>query len=109
MPTDTSVFTDKSGRDVKTGDIIVYGHALGRCAGLRYGKVLGFRPNESHASFEEACAVKLQVIGVNDDWSHLESELLERVSYVQFPERVLILERTQVPDRVLRLLDNYSG
>lgn len=31
---------DKLGREIKVGDIICYGHALGRCAALRVGKVL---------------------------------------------------------------------
>ena len=31
---------DILGREIKAGCIIVYGHALGRCAALKIGKVL---------------------------------------------------------------------
>lgn len=34
------VFTDKLGHPITEGCLIAYGHALGRCAGLRIGKVL---------------------------------------------------------------------
>ncbi len=34
---------DKSGREINIGDYIVYGLALGRCAALRFGKVLDIK------------------------------------------------------------------
>ena len=42
------IFKDKCGKVLTSGDFIVYGHALGRCAGLRYGKVIDVKfPKES--------------------------------------------------------------
>jgi hypothetical protein len=44
------IMRDKSGRELEPGDFIVYGHALGRCAGLRYGVVLEVRTAPMGAS-----------------------------------------------------------
>ena len=40
---------DKTGTEIKEGDFIVYGHALGRCAGLRIGKVLAIKHHADKA------------------------------------------------------------
>lgn len=76
------VFTDKAGVKVVPGDFIIYGHALGRCAGLRYGKVLALVPHpKSYFGCEQKAGdreCRLRIIGVNDDWSHHPPQLLSK-------------------------------
>jgi hypothetical protein len=110
-----SVNTDKSGRLIQPGDLIVYGHALGRCAGLQYGKVLAvnwkdervydYRTNKWD---EDARVPHFTVQGVDQDWSHEEPKLLKRKGTLQFGDRILVVEREQVPMTVLELLDSVS-
>lgn len=105
-------FTDKAGKPVLSGDLIVYGHALGRCAGLRYGKVLALIPHPDkdrvyNKTGDRDC--KLRIIGVDDDWSsHKPPELLSKASVVSFGARVLKLHPDQVPLKVLELLASYQ-
>jgi len=106
MSQETLVFTDKCGRVVQVGDLIVYGHALGRCAGLRYGKALRIVSREK--GYESDGNSKLQVIGVDDDWGHRVPELLTRKSYLKFPARVLVVSRDQIPKQIFDLLDSFS-
>lgn len=99
---------DKAGNEIKIGDFIVYGHALGRCAGLRYGKVLEFKETEI-SPWNKNKTTHLKVIGVDDDW--IESiRLNERPGTLQFPEsRVLIVSENQIPARFLELLKSYKN
>ncbi|MBI2030795.1 hypothetical protein HYT05_04190 [Candidatus Kaiserbacteria bacterium] len=105
-------FTDKAGVAIVPGDYIVYGHALGRCAGLRYGKVLALVPHPpKERSYykvgDREC--KLRIIGVDDDWSsHKPPELLTKASVVGFGSRVLKLYPSQVPEKVAELLASYN-
>ena len=99
---------DKSGREIKINDYIVYGHALGRCAGLKYGKVLAFKEFETfHINKDKK--IGLSVIGIDDDWSSQKPELGKRKGFLQFPEeRVLIVSLDQLPKGYKELLDNYK-
>lgn len=97
-------FKDKAGVYIFKGDLIVYGHNLGRCAGLRYGKVLDIIVKRADWRCETD-TVKLKVRGVDDDWDSREAELLSRVSYLQFNGRVLRVSREQVPGHIVNLLD----
>jgi hypothetical protein len=96
-----SGFNDKAGRELRPGDLIVYGHALGRCAGLRYGRILAVQPGKSSPE-----SMRLRVQGVDDDtnWSGLGPRLCNPGT-LSFEGRVLRVEREQVPSAVLSLLD----
>ena len=95
---------DKSGREIKVNDLIIYGHALGRCAGLQYGKVLNLR--EVKDKYSDKIGQRLTVIGVNSDWSRIS--INSKKSTLLFPEsRVLVVEEYQVPENILQLLKNY--
>lgn len=90
-------FIDKAGRPVKPGDIIVYGHALGRCAALQYGKALALKtPTRKRWGASE---VSLSVQGVTSGGSLLGKGTL------QFGDRTLIVTRDQVPAQALETLD----
>lgn len=108
-PTTAPVFRDKAGRKVQAGNVIVYGHALGRCAGLRYAKVLGVvwsgQPvNLYDGTGNEAHAARLRVHGVDDDWAHNAPKLLSKPSILSFGSRVLVLTADQVPGVIASLL-----
>ena len=95
---------DKSGREIKINDLIIYGHALGRCAGLRYGKVLDLK--EVKDDYSDRINPRVIIIGADDDWG--DAKLLSKKSTLLFPEsRVLVVEEYQVPEIILQLLKNY--
>lgn len=91
---------DKSGRDINPGQWIIYGHALGRCAGLQYGVVLDVKPSKGyHSKGKDCCTVQ----GVDSDWGHRKPSLL-RKGTLYFGERILCVYPTQVPEAVRDLL-----
>jgi hypothetical protein len=88
---------DKAGIELHPGDLIVYGHALGRCAGLQYGVVLKATPDG------------IMVRGVDADWSQLRPRLLKK-AWLKFSERVLRVTPEQVHHTIGSLLyDAYAG
>ncbi len=82
---------DKIGQEIKVGDLIAYGHALGRCAGLRIGKVLEAGP-------------KLVVWGVDDDWSREKPRLLSKKSRLFYPDRCVVLDWGNCKESIRALL-----
>jgi hypothetical protein len=104
------VFKDKSGREIAVGDIIAYGHALGRCPGIRYGKVLGFRTGKDITSYSytDKKAVKIFVQGVDDDWKN-EPPKLARPSVLNFSSRIIKVTPDQVSPKVLALLEKVEA
>ncbi|MBP9757241.1 MAG: hypothetical protein KBD06_01440 [Candidatus Pacebacteria bacterium] len=107
------IFTDKANVEVAPGDLIIYGHALGRCAGIRFGKVLALAEHpksewgSNHKTGDRDC--KLRIIGVDDDWSHEEPKLLSKASVIAFGSRVLKLHPDQVPKLLADLLNTYES
>lgn len=98
---------DKRGKPIVVGAYIVYGHALGRCAGLRFGKVLAVK--ETVRQDRSMSPYSIRVIGVDDDWSTREPKLCSRPGNLMFPDRIIVLEAADMPDVHLRLLDEYTG
>lgn len=94
-------FIDKSGREVKPGDYIIYGYNLGRCASLKYGRVVDLKLDKSWRATNKP-KVKLTVQGVEDGWQGLR---LTKKSTLEFSERILIVTKTQIPEEVLKLLE----
>jgi hypothetical protein len=79
-------FIDKAGRNVIVGDYIVYGHNLGRCAGLRFGKVLKIAVITETWHGDEEWRITVQE--VDDDWS-FEDLRLCRKGCLNFPNRIM--------------------
>lgn len=96
---------DKLGQEIVEGDIIAYGHALGRCAGLRIGKVLAIKPTNPDAMFSGNC--RITVIGVDDDWAHNELALCRKKGTLMFSERIIVLPRARVPGKYRVLLGDH--
>lgn len=113
------VFPDKTGRSLRPGDFVVYGHALGRCAGLQYGMVLAI--TEGKFGYGDKQYPKLRIQGVEMDdnndfhdpeWTKERRQKLNtprasllKPSTLTFPSRVLWVTRAQVPTEVLELLN----
>ncbi len=98
------VVRDKVGQVITPGCYLAYGHALGRCAGLRIGKVLGLKSWEEARGERTRRVYRLQVQGVDDDWSHRDPALTSRVGVLQYPERTLVLQPSQLPPVYWQLL-----
>jgi hypothetical protein len=92
---------DKLGREIKPGDYIVYGHLLGRCAGLKVGKVVVIKPVPKD-QFGES---RITVMGVDDGWGDRKPRLDSKKGTLQFPDRILVVEKSSLPKKYLDLLD----
>ena len=105
----TPTMKDKAGCDLFSGDFIVYGHALGRCAGLRYGVIIDiYEPKESLGWYpgknEGKKKVHARIRGVDDDWERKDAKLLSKDSTLQFGDRILRVSVNQIPEKVRDLL-----
>lgn len=98
-------FQDKAGNPLKRGDFIVYGHALGRCAGLRYGVVVEIK--EGKVDWSQT-GPKLHVFGIDDDWDH-RAPTICRKGVLSFSSRVLKVRKDQIPLNQLSLLEKALG
>lgn len=101
-------FTDKTGRNVKVGDYIAYGHNLGRCAGIRFGKVCQIAAVEATRwSGQTEIEWRITVIGVDDDWCGREIKLCTRKGVLLFPERIICINEL-IPEEYKELLKTVS-
>jgi hypothetical protein len=98
-------FFDKSGTEVLPGDIIIYGHNLGRCAGLRYGVVKEVKERQGYG--DKKPIPVLRVRGYNDDWSHKKGSLCQKDGSLAFPERVLGVIEDWVPFAIFKALQDH--
>jgi|SRR6185437_575849 len=99
----TKIPKDKCGTPITTGAFISYGHALGRCAGLRIGKVLNIKWERKGYSGDSNW--KITVWGVDDDWSAQKVKLCQTRGTLQFPERIIVLPPSMVPEKFKKLLE----
>jgi hypothetical protein len=102
---------DKVGDEITVGCWIAYGHALGRCAGLRIGKVLAFKEwdnlrFDNSINTYEPKKYRITVIGIDDDWCSQEPHVNDRKGTLQFPNRTLVLSDSQVPELYKNLMSN---
>jgi hypothetical protein len=103
---------DKMGQPIEPGAIIVYGHALGRCAALRIGKVVRVGIKQNAYRKDEA---RITVQGVDDDWDGFYDDdpewakkhpitLTARKGTLMFANRTIVLNPAMVPQKYLDLL-----
>lgn len=95
---------DKAGQEIHVGDYIVYGHALGRCAGLRFGRVVWITEKEPNHRNEPKH--HFTVRGIDDDWGGKIAKLNDRKGTLQFAERILVIDKALLPTYYVALLSN---
>lgn len=101
------MITDKIGQEIKPGAYIAYGHALGRCAGLRIGKVLALKSENKGLTWNKKPHIeyRITVRGIDDDWESKPAELNSRNGTLQFPDRILVLNPELVPQNYREMLE----
>jgi len=95
---------DKLGTPIEVGSFIAYGHALGRCAALRIGKVLAIE--EKPQDYKCPNGVKVVVRGVDDDCLILYDLKLVKPARLLFPDRIIVLAPSRVPETYRQLLED---
>ena len=96
---------DKLGNEITVGCYIIYGHALGRCAALRIGKVL--KITEHKKQYGEGNENHFTVWGIEDErgWKdNDEPTLCEKKGTLLFADRIIVLKEEMVPEKYLKLL-----
>ena len=93
---------DKIGQEIVSGSCIAYGHALGRCAGLRIGRVVS-TPKQITNVYNRR-EWRITVVGVSDDWDQEKPKLLSKKSTIQFPKRVIVLDPCNMSNKFYSLL-----
>ena len=101
---DAPVFKDKTGTPLQPGDLIIYGHALGRCAALQYAKVLGIQWSKDTWGVPTP-KVRVQGVDLDDNFNPNVPPKLQRISVLSFGPRTLKIPRESVEARTLALLD----
>lgn len=110
------VFTDKAGFELKPGDIVVYGRAFGRSAGLVYAKVLHIAESKGFYQTQDENGVEskttLRVVGVVAPLGSWRNEkvrwVLQAPSSLSFSSRVLRVEGHQVEAAQLEVLNTVD-
>lgn len=95
---------DKANQEIIPGKFIIYGHALGRCAGLRFGRVIEVKNPEPTGNQYNPYTYGIKIRGVDYEWRQTtEPSLLKRDSTLFFPDRIIVLHDNQVPEEVKKL------
>jgi hypothetical protein len=101
---------DKIGNPIYVGSFIIYGHNIGRCAGLKIGKVLEIKMQRHHlwtADIDDDITPHLRVMSVDDDWKHEEPHLMKAKGTLSYPDsRVVVIPAEMVPESYRKLLEN---
>jgi hypothetical protein len=79
---------------------------LGRCAGIRIGKVIQALIKSDKWDGKKVYRVTVQ--GVDDDWSSRSPELTPKLGTLQFPDRIIVLDASVVPEKYKKLLDTVK-
>jgi hypothetical protein len=91
--------TEKS--EIVVGSYIVYGHALGRCAGLKFGRVVKIDTYNDYFRY--------WVIGVDDDWYPRNNAQLSKMGRLQFEDRIIVLPFEMLPIYAQELLRDINA
>lgn len=108
---EVETLTDKLGQDIRVGSYIAYGHALGRCAAIKIGRVLKLttKPKDSIAY---SSPHRLTVVGIDDDqvWAGRDKypPKLTKIGTLLYPDRVLVINPSTLPDEYKALLDSFE-
>jgi hypothetical protein len=107
------MFKDAFGREIDTGDYVIYGKSFGRCAGLGVGRVLAIRETMeekliSREPWEYGMVPSgrfvLDVMTLQG-WHPIKEPNRCTKTTLQFEERVLIVSPSEVPEVQRGILD----
>jgi hypothetical protein len=100
-------FTDKAGRKVCRGDLIVYGHNLGRCAGLRFGVVKDIAKRTTSWNRQEEFSIRVR--GMDDDWNWKPEniKLCDKDGTLMYPDRCLLVTDDALPKEYAEILREH--
>ena len=96
-------FTDKAGQTVKRGDYIVYGSLLGRCAALKFGKVINIKCGPGYYN-NDSLLWSITVASIEHSWGTDQMEPCEKNGTLQFPNRIVKFDN--LPQNYKNLLDS---
>jgi hypothetical protein len=103
---------DKLGQDIRVGSYIAYGHALGRCASIKIGRVLKLTSKPLDPLTYSSSPHRLSVVGVEDDLSHYDIKkyplTLSKLGTLMYPDRIVVLDPLKVPIEYKVLLDAFQ-
>lgn len=109
IPADS--YLDKADQEVRVGDFIAYGHALGRSAGLQFGRVEAiFKIKRKPGHWEdkrgetECYDWRITVRGVDDHHDWRESTLNWRLGTLMFRERTIKVTNV-IPEKIKKLYE----
>jgi hypothetical protein len=94
MSSDDRIVRDKVGYPIRPGQFIIYGHALGRSAALKFGRVLAVHSVGDHMYVRHAPRDRIRVHGVEEVImfdGHTEYEL-SKPGTLQYGDRCLVLQ-----------------
>lgn len=98
---------DKLGNNIEVGSIIAYGHNVGRCGGIRIGKVLGLKISQEPWGYgvdKFRTVYSITVRGIDDDWSSNKPRLNTKNGTLSYPERIVVIGYDALPDQYQELL-----
>jgi hypothetical protein len=123
-PVELSIL-DKIGQKIQRGSIIIYGHALGRSAALKIGKVMGIIPKEltetkrvwrnNQAVWEDTpfTAFRISVIGLEyldneEDFNPALIPTVGKKSTLYYSSRVVGIDPACFPKSIKDVLDTIK-
>jgi hypothetical protein len=118
IPQDSVIPKDKTGQAIQVGSYIAYGHAMGRSAGIRIGKVLRIEPEwiddyfvtdwktkEQRLHKAAHYEYRIKVWGCDDDHGGFYGvKLNSSAGFLSYPDRILVIEINKLPPVYLDLL-----
>lgn len=93
------VLRDKAGRQINTGDYIVYPTVSASTGFLKFGRVIELRP-----AIENEGRNKLVVMG-EYSWHSQTSTLQKKPSTLQHPSRTLVIDMRSLPIEMFKSMD----
>lgn len=104
-----SPYRDLTEREIFVGDYIVYSALWGRCAVLKYGKVVGL-VEKKHEWRADEIEYKAKVVTVdrdhNDQW---RAQANGRPITLGFLDRMMVVSPDQVPGEARAVIDGVAA
>ena len=106
------IIPDKLGQPISVGDYIAYGHTCGSSGMLRIGRVLRVEGRDvlQHQHQPYPYEPRITVQAINDDYPTIWGvNPLARPSVLQYPRRMVVITRAQVPAEYRALVGDIDN